>query len=92
MRILKVYVEYKFTAQIKVTEVSRRWSLVGFIMLHLALVVCQFPAQYFGMLPGFNLLKLTRLSRVFTLFVSLFFSAGRNVKLYYVTSITNFDR
>ena len=29
MRILKVYVEYKFTAQIKVTEVSRRCEVIS---------------------------------------------------------------
>ena len=29
MRILKVYVEYKFTAQIKVTEVSRRYVVIS---------------------------------------------------------------
>ena len=39
------------------------------IMLRLARVVCQFPAQYFGKLLAFNLLKLTWLWGVFTLFV-----------------------
>ena len=29
MRILKVYVEYKFTAQIRVTEVSRRCVVIS---------------------------------------------------------------
>ena len=38
---------------------------VGFIMLRLVRVVSQFPAQYSGRLPGFNLWKLTRLWGVF---------------------------
>ena len=42
------------------------------IMLRLARVVCQFLAQYFGKLPGLNLLRLTWLSGVFTLFVGHF--------------------
>ena len=56
---------------------------MGFKVLHLARVVRQYPAKYFSMLSVFNLLKL---SRVFTLFVGSFFKAGKNAKLYYVTS------
>ena len=41
------------------------------------------PPKYFSMLSVFNLLKLLR---VFTLFVGSFFKAGKNAKLYYVTS------
>ena len=37
-------------------------------MLVLAQVVSQFPTQYFGKLPGFNLWKLTRFSGVFSRF------------------------
>ena len=75
-------------AQIRVTEVPRRCVVInGFQNV----VVRQFPAQYFSMLSGFHLLKLTRLSGVFTLSFCRFFKAGKNVKLYYITLITNFN-
>ena len=75
MRILIAVcsMQYKFTAQ-RVTQVSffevitskrsrgRQWV---FIMLCLARVVSQFPSQYFGKLPGFNLRKLTRFREFF---------------------------
>ena len=55
-------------------------------MLSLARVVSQFPAQYFGKLPGFNLWKLTRLSGVFPLCFGHFFKRvrEREVKLRHV--------
>ena len=69
MRILKVYVEYKFTAQIKVTEVSRRCVVIsGFHNVAFGLGGMPISCSVFRYAPGFNLLKLTRLSRVFTLF------------------------
>ena len=61
MRILKAYLRYKFTVQ-RVTEVSffevttsTSRAVVNGFPLRLARVVRQFPAQYFGELPGFNL-------------------------------------
>ena len=55
-------------------------------MSSFARVVSQFPAQYFGKLPGFNLLKLTRLSGVFPPFFGHFFKRAREreVKLRHV--------
>ena len=63
------------------------------LKVYLARVVFKFRAQCFGMLPGFNLLKLIFLLgfQEFLPFVGRFFNVGRNVKLYYVTSITKFD-
>ena len=53
---------HEFTAKgfIEVSLLKRQLkevalSSVGFIMLRLALVVSQFPAEYFGKLPGLNL-------------------------------------
>ena len=59
---------------------------MGFLMLRLARVVCQFPAQYFSKLPGINLPKLTRLLGVFPPFVGHFFKRvrEREVKLRHV--------
>ena len=61
MRILKAYLQYKFTVQ-RVTEVSffevttsTSRAVVNGFPLRLARVVRQFPAQYFGELPGLNL-------------------------------------
>ena len=61
-------------------------SSMDFVMLRLARLVSQFPAQYFGKLPGFNLSKLTRLSGVFPPFVGHFFKRAREreVKLRHV--------
>ena len=50
---------------------------VDFVKLRLARLVSQFPAQYFGKLPVFNLSKLTWLSGVFPPFVGHFFKRAR---------------
>ena len=65
-------------------EVAR--TSKGFIVLRLAWVVRQFPAQCFGKIPGFNLSKLSRHSGVFPPFVSHFFKRAREpeVKLRHV--------
>ena len=100
MRILRAVcsMQNKFTAQ-RVTQVSffevitskksrgRQWI---FIMLCLARVVRQFPAQYFGKLPGFNLWKLTRLSGVFFPVCRPFFEAGAG-RWSKITSFMKFD-
>ena len=67
------------------SPLSRR-SCLSSLMLCLARVVSQFPAQYFGNLPGFNLWKLTWLSGVFPPFVGHFVKRAREreVKLRHV--------
>ena len=60
---------------------------MGFRMLRLVRVVRQqYPAQYFGTIPGFNLWKLSRLLGVFPPFVGHFFKRAREpeVKLRHV--------
>ena len=59
---------------------------MGFIMLRLARVVSQCPAQNFSKLSGFNLWKLTRLSGVFPPVYGHFFKRvrEREVKLRHV--------
>jgi len=47
-------------------------SSTDFVMLRLARLVSQFPTQYFGKLPGFNLSKLTRRSGVFPRLSAIF--------------------
>ena len=88
MRLLNAYLQHKFIAK-GVTEVSffqattsRSRAVVsgvssGFIMLRLARVVSQFPAQYFGKEIGFNIWKLILLSGVFPTFVGHFFKRAR---------------
>ena len=76
---------YKFTVQrvneasffevTELREVAR--TSKGFVMLRLARVVRQYPAQCFGKIPGFNLWKLSRLSEVFAPFVGHFFKRAR---------------
>ena len=56
-------------------EVAR--TSKGFRMLRLARVVRQYPAHFFGKIPGFNLSKLSRLSGVFPPFVGHFFKRAR---------------
>ena len=58
----------------------------GFIMLRLARVVRQYPAQCFGKIPSFNLSQLSRLSGVFPPFFGHFFKRAREpeVKLRHV--------
>ena len=63
----------------------------GFIMLRLARVVRQYPAQCFGKIPGLNLSKLSRLSGVFPPFVDHFFKRAREPEVKYVTFFTKFD-
>lgn len=92
MRILKVYVEYKFTAQIRITEVSRRCVVIsGFHNVAFGQGGMPISCSVFRYASWFQPFKAYSASRVFTLFVSRFFNGGRNVKLYYVTSITKFN-
>ena len=76
--------EASFFEATELREVAR--TSEGFIMLRLAQVVRQYPAQCFGKSPGFNLSKLSRLSRVFPPSVGHFFRRAREpeVKLRHV--------
>ena len=76
MRILKAYLQYKFTARESPRYRFLKWQLqevgrssMGFSMLRLARVVSQFPARYFGS-------EIT--SRSFTKFDWLVFFSSRS--------------
>ena len=51
---------------------------MGFIMFRLAQVVRQYPAHFFGKIPGFNLSKLSRLSGVFPRLSATFLKVTNN--------------
>ena len=77
--------EASFFEATELQEVAR--TAKGFIMLLLARVVGQqYPAQWFGKIPGFNFRKLSRLSGVFPPFVGHFLKRTREpeVKLRHV--------